>query len=171
MNSVLKEKRKQLGLTQAQTAKACGVSRRTYQTYEEKPVKNATYDNLLALLEEMGYLDKEQRILSIREIKSVCRFIFKKYKGVECAYLYGSYARGEATRKSDVDILVVCPPMGLDFYGMAAELEESLHKQVDLQTHRQIGDNADFLENILAEGIKIYDKKNYPKNKHYHQTH
>ena len=166
MENLLKEKRKQLGITQVQAAKACGVSRRTYQTYEETPIKNATYKSLLEQIEEMGYFDYERRILSIKDIKALCTMVFRKYKGVECAYLYGSYARGEATGKSDVDILVVCHGMGLDFFGMAGELEDITHKEIDLQTHEQIGDNADFLENILVEGIKIYDKKNHSMYKH-----
>ena len=170
MENELRLKRKKLGLTQAQMAKACGVSRRTYQTYEETGIQNTTYKTLLQQLQEFGYDDEENSVLSIRKIKSVCDEIFRKYEGVECAYLYGSYARGEATRKSDVDILVVCHGMGLSFFTMAVELEDSLHKKVDLQTHEQVGDNADFLENILVEGIKLYDKKNNPKNKYYYQT-
>ena len=100
------------------------------------------------------------RFCSVFDRKS----IFIKYPQVQCAYLYGSYARNEATTKSDVDILVVCHGMGLKFFGMTADLEEALGKEVDLQTHEQIGDNADFLENILVEGIKIYGKKNDSKN-------
>ncbi len=123
MENELRLKRKQLGLTQAQMAKACGVSRRTYQTYEETETRTGTYKTLLQQLEELGYCDEEDRILSIRKIKSICDEVFKKYEGVECAYLYGSYARGEATRKSDVDILVVCHGMGLNFFTMAVELE------------------------------------------------
>ena len=75
---------------------------------------------------------------------------------VKAAYLFGSYARGEATGKSDIDILVVCPAMGMKFYGMVADLEERLHKQVDLHTHRQLIRNEVFAEEVLKEGIKIY---------------
>ena len=39
---------------------------------------------------------------------------------------------------------------------MINELEEQLHKKVDLQTHRQIVDDENIIENILKEGIKIY---------------
>ena len=46
--------------------------------------------------------------------------------------------------------------MGLKFYGLASELEKELKKDVDLQTHRQILDNAEFVEALLTEGIKIY---------------
>ena len=105
----------------------------------------------------MGVLDGSNYISNVKYIKLVCRRLFKeKYPEVSCAYLFGSYARGEATGKSDIDILVVCPPMGIKFYGIATELEEQLHKRIDLHTHRQIKNNEKLLERILKEGIKIY---------------
>ena len=153
----LKKKRKELGLTQVQAANACGVSRRTYQTYEESNILNATHELLLKKLDEMGILDGSNYISNVKYIKHVCGKLFKeKYPEVKCAYLFGSYARGEATGKSDIDILVVCPPMGMKFYGIAAELEQQLHKQIDLHTHRQILTNEVLLERILKEGIRIY---------------
>ena len=153
----LRQRRKELGLTQIQAANACGVSRRTYQTYEETSILNDTYDLLLKKLDEIGVLDGSNYISNVKYIKLVCRRLFKeKYPEVSCAYLFGSYARGEATGKSDIDILVVCPPMGIKFYGIATELEEQLHKRIDLHTHRQIKNNEKLLERILKEGIKIY---------------
>ena len=105
----------------------------------------------------MGILDGSNYISNIKYIKQVCRELFeKKYPEIKCAYLFGSYARGEATGKSDIDIMVVCPPIGMKFYGIAAELEEQLHKQVDLHTHRQLAENEQLLERVLTEGIKIY---------------
>ena len=153
----LRQKRKELGLTQIQAANICGVSRRTYQTYEETQNINSTYDELIDKLNEMGVLDGSNYISNVKYIKQVCNQLFKeKYPEIKCAYLFGSYARGEATSKSDIDILVVCPPMGMKFYGVASELEEQLHKQVDLHTHRQLNNNEKFLEEVLKEGIKIY---------------
>ena len=153
----LRQKRQKLGLTQIQAANACGVSRRTYQAYEETDNPNATYNELIKKLDEMGILDGSNYISNVKYIKYVCRQLFKeKYCEIKCAYLFGSYSRGEATGESDIDILVVCPPMGIKFYGIAAELEEQLHKKVDLHTHRQLAKNDSFLERILTEGIKIY---------------
>ena len=152
----LKQKRKELGLTQEQVARACGVSRRTYQTYEETDIKNKTFDELIQKLDEMGILDGTNHILNLKFIKYASRQVFEKHPEVKCAYLYGSYARGEATGKSDVDILVVCSGMGLSFYGMIGELEDVLHKDVDLQTHRQIVDSESMIEDILSDGIKVY---------------
>ena len=156
MENILRQKRKQLGLTQEQAAKACGVSRRTYQTYEETNISNTTSNALVEKMEQLS--DSKEYVYSVSSIKKICKSIFIKYPQIECAYLYGSYARNEATTKSDIDLLVVCHGMGLKFFEMTADLEESLNKKVDIQTHDQIGDNIDFLENILLDGIKIYRK-------------
>ncbi len=53
--------------------------------------------------------------------------------------LFGSYARDEATADSDVDILVeFSQPVGLQFFELAHELEELLHKPVDLVSRHGI---------------------------------
>ena len=153
----LRKKRKELGLTQIQAASVCGVSRRTYQTYEETQNLNKTYDELINKLNDMGILDGSNYIPSVKFIKQVCNCLFKEqYPEIKCAYLFGSYARNEASDKSDIDILVVCPPIGMRFYKIASELEEQLHKQVDLHTHRQLSNNEKFLEEFLKDGVKIY---------------
>lgn len=55
---------------------------------------------------------------------------------VEKAWLFGSFARGEETPKSDVDLLVAFNhdrPIGLFRYaGMWREIEERLGRKVDL---------------------------------------
>ena len=53
------------------------------------------------------------------------------------AWLFGSFARGEDTPKSDVDILVLPDYSKLDdfgFFGMWGELERLLGRSVDLVT-------------------------------------
>lgn len=146
----LKQRRKELGITQIQAANACGISRRTYQTYEETSNLNSSYLELVKKLNEI-------EICSVKVIKEKCSKLFKeKYPEIESAYLFGSYARGEATGNSDIDIVVVCPPMGMKFYGVASELEELLHKKIDLHTHRQLLNNEKLLEELLNDGIKIY---------------
>ena len=157
MNEI-RRKRKSLEITQLQAANACGVSLRTYQTYEETGTINATYKEILQKLDEMGILDGSNFIASVRGIKLACRQLFpKEYPEIKCAYLYGSYARGEATGKSDIDILVVIDkPMGLKYFGIAEDLKEMLHKEVDIQSYEQLVNNAPMLKDILVEGIKIY---------------
>lgn len=58
-----------------------------------------------------------------------------KTKPVLKAYLFGSYSRDEADEKSDVDILVELDynkHIGLGFVQMQFDLQELLHKNIDL---------------------------------------
>lgn len=48
-------------------------------------------------------------MLTIEEIKAAVEKVGKKY-GIKNAYLFGSYAKGEATEDSDVDISRRLPP-------------------------------------------------------------
>lgn len=153
----LRQKRKELGLTQVEAAKICGVSRRSFQYYEE----NDEFEEMRQKILDIYFNAEKNHILGQQFIKYNCAQIFKNYPEVRCAYLYGSYARKEATPESDVDILVICHNMGLSFFGMAAELSNVLGKEVDLQTIEQLEGSVPLIESILTEGIKIYDRKAY----------
>ena len=51
------------------------------------------------------------------------------------AYIFGSYARGEASALSDLDLMLeldYSQPIGLQFIGMKYDLEDELNKPVDL---------------------------------------
>lgn len=54
--------------------------------------------------------------------------------------VFGSYARGEETGRSDIDILIQLkpsnkrPPLGLEYFGLEQEIRELLHCEVDLVT-------------------------------------
>ena len=49
--------------------------------------------------------------------------------------IYGSFAKGSQTTKSDIDILVqLLKPLGLEFIDLAYYLEEILGRKVDLAT-------------------------------------
>ena len=55
--------------------------------------------------------------------------------GVQRIAVYGSFAKGNQTKKSDVDILVqLARPLGLEFVELAYHLEKILKKKVDLAT-------------------------------------
>jgi predicted nucleotidyltransferase len=53
--------------------------------------------------------------------------------------VFGSYARGEATENSDIDIAVeLNGPMGLNFVAMANEIEDLFGVKVDVVPKRSI---------------------------------
>ena len=66
--------------------------------------------------------------------------------------LFGSYARGDQTPDSDVDILVeVDPSIGLDFVTLAERIEQLLVVAVDLVSTRAISPKAmKYLESELV---------------------
>lgn len=57
------------------------------------------------------------------------------------AWLFGSFARGEETPDSDIDILVdldYSKPVGLEFVQMQIDLMELLRKPIDLVSSRGV---------------------------------
>ena len=82
------------------------------------------------------------------------RTILKKNK-IKKAGIFGSYARGEQRKNSDIDILIQRPKkMSLfDLTGLEIILEEKLKKKVDLITYNGI--NHLLKERILNQEVKI----------------
>ena len=81
---------------------------------------------------------------------------------VEKAWIFGSYANGVQTRKSDVDIMVRFikdkPVTLIDYAKIMNNLSDVLHKKVDLV---QEGSLYDFAENsVESEKILIYERAN-----------
>jgi len=75
--------------------------------------------------------------MSIEEIKNKISPILKK-NGVKSAAIFGSYARGDQTKKSDIDILIKYKnddKSYFDLVGLQFELEKKLKKKVDLLTY------------------------------------
>ena len=73
-----------------------------------------------------------------------------------CA-LFGSFAREEATEKSDIDLLVrFSKPKGFDWLDAAFEIEDALGKKVDLVTEN--GLSPYIKENVLKDLQVIYEQ-------------
>lgn len=101
-------------------------------------------------------LTKEDNTLMLDEIKVLVSSLVKKYNA-EYAILFGSYARGEATRESDIDIIIVGGKnfSALDVLAFGEELRELTGKKVDAFELREVEKNTEFYQNILREGVKI----------------
>ena len=97
-------------------------------------------------------------MLSIDEIKTNLRAI-KPYMtsvyNIDNLYIFGSYARGEQTSKSDIDILVdfKTTPDLLTFIEIEEFLSEKLHAKVDLIPKRKL--KHQLKKHILSEAIAI----------------
>ncbi|MEK6967490.1 MAG: nucleotidyltransferase family protein [Nanoarchaeota archaeon] len=70
--------------------------------------------------------------------------------------LFGSYARGEERKNSDVDIIVefVKPKSLMEFVGIEQELAELTGKKIELLTERSISPHL--IKRIKKELVKLY---------------
>jgi|GEM_PF-70483 len=75
------------------------------------------------------------KIYSTYEIKAMISGVAAEY-GIETVYLFGSYARGQATEKSDIDLYLPALPdkMGIKYFAMLEKLKEITQKDIDIIT-------------------------------------
>lgn len=108
------------------------------------------------LLQKKGSSPLSFYVISYKknDIKRSIKTILKKH-GVKKASLFGSFARNEAGKESDVDILVDYPrgKSLYDFIELKLKLEEILNKKVDLVEFDSI--NPLLKERILQEQIPL----------------
>lgn len=76
---------------------------------------------------------------SVNEVKEKAVPILRA-AGARRSAIFGSFARGEATPESDIDILVDLPDGKslFDFVGLKLELEDTLNRPVDLVEYSTI---------------------------------
>ena len=90
----------------------------------------------------------------LKKLKPKIVKILKKH-GIKKAGVFGSYARGDQKKNSDIDILVQ-PSKNmslLDFSGLKIELEDALNVKVDLVSYNYI---HPYLKNrILESEVRI----------------
>lgn len=93
---------------------------------------------------------------NIEKIRPKIIKVLKKYR-VRKAGIFGSFATGKATKKSDIDILVEYPKQGkgtgFGFVRIEQDLESALKKKVDLVTYNSI--SPYLRKRILHEEIRI----------------
>lgn len=97
-----------------------------------------------------------EMIFTADEIKRRLQPIFTGHR-IRQAILFGSYGKGAATQKSDVDLLVDSDLHGLKFIGFVEELREALgDKEMDVFDVTHIEPRSRIAEEIKQTGIEIY---------------
>lgn len=92
---------------------------------------------------------------TVAQIQDLLVPIFREYK-VRKAVLFGSYAKGSAKNKSDIDLLVDSGLKGLAFFGLLEDVVNALGKDVDLLDISQVIPNSDVDNEICKTGVIIY---------------
>jgi len=97
-------------------------------------------------------------MLSIEEIRTYITPIVEKYP-VDKVILYGSYARGDASDTSDIDLVVESRGRlrNRKIFALGGELLDVLPVRVDIYDILEIANPSPMYENIQKEGVIVYD--------------
>ena len=92
---------------------------------------------------------------SIEELQSIIVPLAQKY-GAERIFLFGSYARGDMTNSSDIDLRIDKGSIrGLALAGLLVDLEDALGIPVDLIPTTSL--DTRFLESIHPDEVLLYE--------------
>ena len=95
-------------------------------------------------------------MLSIPRIRECIAPVCKKYP-TRRAYLFGSYARGNATEKSDVDLRIEGDIKSFFMLGgIYSELSDALGTELDLLS--RLPDSEAFKENLKKDEVLLYER-------------
>lgn len=105
-----------------------------------------------------------EHIYTIDEIKDKLNPILSRYD-IQKVYVFGSYARGEATYRSDIDFYLeeYKYHKRLNIANLFADFEECFLKHVDIITDKDIEHNdshdvRELYKNIVSERVLVYEK-------------
>lgn len=122
-------------------------------------------------------------VYSLPEIQQRVVPVIKKH-GISELYVFGSYARGEASPDSDVDMLIKCPvPLSLfRLEGIRQDLEAAVEKAVDVITvdslRTQVKGRGEYLDRerelfckrVERERVKLYEENGFTVSEPYYQV-
>jgi predicted nucleotidyltransferase len=98
-------------------------------------------------------------ILELNEIIKTVTTLAEKYQSITKLTLVGSYAHGDATEDSDIDLIVYIEGDNHTdpYFGLFDDLENAFDKKIDLLTPDGV-DESPLRESILSGGKVIYSK-------------
>lgn len=93
----------------------------------------------------------------IPRIKEVVTEYASQY-GANRVSLFGSYARGDMTEESDIDLLIDKGSIkGLQYAALLCDLEDAFGKHVDLISIR--GAEQSFLNEVKKDEVLLYERQ------------
>ena len=168
MNSGFKDALNDSGMTMYSLSKQTGLPYTTINRLvnEKLSINNcnagAVFKIASALGVQMEVLMSNEQVYTLEEIARLIAPVAKKYN-IPKVYIFGSYARGEATADSDVDLMIEVGDLhGLEVIGALEDFKNVLKKPVDMITTRSLNQDRTqkyskiFIDNLEKEKIMIY---------------
>lgn len=100
-----------------------------------------------------------EKIYTIEEIKDILKQVLKD-EPVYQVILFGSYAKKEATKQSDIDLVIDTRSKlrGFALLKLICQIQESLQKQIDGFEKYEIIENSKIDKEIKETGVIVYEK-------------
>ncbi len=97
----------------------------------------------------------DEKIYTKDELKSIIDPLLERF-GMASASLFGSYGRGEATSRSDIDVLLVMDEDSelFNVFGVAEGLHRATGKAVDVYEISELLP-GEFRNTVLAEAVPL----------------
>ena len=102
------------------------------------------------------YKDLQRMILKTAAVDAVLHEALKPVGGIELAVLYGSFAKGKATSRSDLDLMIIGDIPDRTIAPVIAKAEEFLGREVSYtrypreEAREKIKRRSSFVRNVLA---------------------
>jgi predicted nucleotidyltransferase len=155
----IRELRNNFKLTQAEFATLLGMPVKTIRNWEQgiripsEWVLDLIYDKTLSLAQ-----NGKSKVLSFLDIKKAVKEVAYKHN-ISKVYLFGSYAKGEATPNSDIDLYMETKIKDITHFGIAEEIRERLDdKKIDLLSPMFVIKNSKIDLEIKETGILLYER-------------
>lgn len=99
-------------------------------------------------------------MFSLTDISTAVSRVLARYD-VREAFLFGSFARGEQTPDSDIDLRLVCGKTMTfgTLYELFHELEKELGRKVDIVTNPPDHMQPAFCKNLEQDEVRLYEAK------------
>jgi predicted nucleotidyltransferase len=97
-------------------------------------------------------------MITLADISSALTRVLPRYD-VREAYLFGSFARGEQTPDSDIDLRLACGD-SMTFgalYQLSLDLEDELGRKIDIVTNPSQHMHPTFRKNIKKDEERLYE--------------
>jgi predicted nucleotidyltransferase len=164
MSHSLKSLRKNLKYSQQMISNLTGIPLNTLQNWEQNVrtpsewIINLMMDRILRdAIEDQEKVSETKGILSFLKIKRIITAIASQHP-IKKIILFGSYAKGQANPRSDLDFYMVSNLSGLAYFEFAEKLRQALKKKVDLFSSLTLETNSPTYLEIEDAGIMIYER-------------
>lgn len=100
--------------------------------------------------------DLHRVIVKTSAVDAILREALQSVRGIDLAFLYGSFAKGEATRRSDVDLMIVGDVPDWTLVPVVARAEALLGREVSYtryprrEAHEKVRQRGSFVRSVFT---------------------